>query len=925
MPPLHAIQASFAGGELSPKVQARVDLQKYASGAKQLRNFIVAPQGSACKRPGLQYIATAKDSTHPVRVITFEAASNKVYRIELGHQYARFYKSGAQINTSGVSAWATSTHYVIGDLVTNGGATYYCLAAHTSGTFAADLAAGDWYAQTGTIYEIPTPWSGSDLWLLRFCQSADVMYIFHPTYAPRTLTYYTDTDWEIDLYPFVNGPWMLENEDTTQTLTLGAVSGTGVSLVSTLAQFVAGHVGSLWQIIHTIIGQSASDVLGAGGDSGTSLQCGGTWNLTTNGSWTGTIVLQMSTDNGVTWHALQSWTSANNANYQTSGQTGQAQCIIRVAAVGGGIGLDGVGAGGLVSWSGSATCNLNADSFDWNGVVQITAVADSTHATVNVLTIAGGTTATSQWSEGAWSTYRGWPSGGTFFQDRLWTWRTPSQPNTYWASKSSSYADYGVSDPVLDSDALNSNLPSQRLNAIQSMAPLRDLIALTTESDYALESSTGVITPTTLQAVPQGNRGAAAVDPVISGLALIIVQPMGTVVRDLRFSIYTNSYSGNNLSLNSNHLLLGYSIVSLAYAQEPDSVIWFVRSDGALLSLTYLPEQEMVCWTRHDTEGLFEFVCTGPSDDGTYNELWFVVNRDGTRFIERMSNPIASDEPEDQFYVDSGLTFDNPIAITAVSTAKAAVVTAPAHGFSNGDVVDIDGSIVGMDVWKDENGNVVPTPGTDDDVTKLTRGTLQANGYVVAAAMTDTFQLNDSLGNPVDSSGMNAYQSGGNCRKQVTSVSGLDHLNGQTVSVLANGFVQTQKVVANGSIALDAGASRVQAGLPYISDLETLNMEMPQQDGTVQGRKVKISEVTLRVEKTTGALIMQGEQTANFKPIRAPQTPLKASLAQPLFTGELPRIQLGGNYDYGARIWIRQSDPLPLTILSIMPNATVGA
>jgi hypothetical protein len=1002
MPVIHASQTTFGAGEIAPNLHARTDFAKYQSGLKRARNVIISPTGGAYNRPGMRMIALAKDSTHPVRLIEFSYSSLQSYIIELGHNYARFYYNGGQVQMTGASAWVTGTSYVVGNFVTQGGVQYYCVTAHTAGTFATDLANGDWVAQNA--YEIPTPWAGADLAGIDFAQSADVMYFTHPNYAPQTLTRIAATNWTISAFGFQNGPWMLDNTDATRTITPSAIKnpgaaalniasvvvgssyvfvtttvphglnnssiitiaglsgfpvvlngkysitvytssafylcalgtqtlitssipiGTytapattgatatpsgGVTLTASYGVFNAQHIGALWKIVHTISAQSTSDTLGAGGATGTVIKCGTTWSLLTSGSWTGTMSVQMSEDGGNTWVTLQSFTSAANANYNTTGETGVSQCLIRTIFT--------------TYSSGNVTANLSANSFDWVGVVQISLFTSSTQVIGTVLTTLGDTVATSEWAEGAWSTYRGFPSRVLFHQDRLFMAGTPAQPDTLWGSVVSGYTDYGVSNPIVDSDSINVNLPSQKLNAIQSLAAPRELMALTSETDFVITSASGVITPTTVQISPQGRRGASAVKPIPVGIRLLLVQPMGSVVREMAFSIYTNSYDSTNLSLLSNHLFTGYTIVDAKYQQEPDSIVWMVRSDGALLSLTYLPEQEVVAWTRHDTLGKFEFIASIPAPAGGYNQLWAVVNRNGTRFIELADQRLLSLDPADQFFVDCGLSFNNPVAITGMTNAGPVVVTAPAHGFNNGDAIDIDGTVVGMEQWTDINGNAVPTPLAGDDISRLVHKTVVGNGYVVANITPNTFQLTDTHGNPVDGSSLSAYISGGNARKRVSSVSGLSHLNGQTVAVLANGFVQNQKVVNGGSITLDTPASRVQVGLPYSSEIETLALEVPQQDGTIQGRKVKIAELTMRVLNTGGAVqVMQGEDTTQLDTVIPASPPSAMGSPEPLFSGDIPRLSIRSGYDYGAHIFVRQPDPLPFMMLGLIPRVAVG-
>lgn len=200
--PVRAYQPSFTGGEVAPSLYARTDLAKYATSLRTCRNFFVMPHGGAATRPGLKFVCEVKDSSKRVRLIPFAFSTTQTYVLEFGNLYMRVIKDGGRVATSGVAAWQTATAYAVGALRTNSGTTYYCTEAHTSGTFATDLAAGKWYAQTGTIYEIPTPYVEADLARLQFTQSADTMYLTHPSYAPRKLTRTGHDAWTLTTVTF---------------------------------------------------------------------------------------------------------------------------------------------------------------------------------------------------------------------------------------------------------------------------------------------------------------------------------------------------------------------------------------------------------------------------------------------------------------------------------------------------------------------------------------------------------------------------------------------------------------------------------------------------------------------------------------------------------------------------------------------------
>lgn len=197
---------SFAGGEIGPPLYARVDTVKYATGVRTARNVIVAKHGGLFNRPGTKYICEVKDSSKTVALRPFIFNSEQTYVIEIGDRYKRFVRTGSQIETSSVTAWSAATAYVIGDLAARSGVNYYCILAHTNqqppnSTY--------WYALTGSVYEIPTPYIESYLKQIDYVQSADVMTLAHQIYAPRELARYNHTRWtlsEITFAPLTSAP-----------------------------------------------------------------------------------------------------------------------------------------------------------------------------------------------------------------------------------------------------------------------------------------------------------------------------------------------------------------------------------------------------------------------------------------------------------------------------------------------------------------------------------------------------------------------------------------------------------------------------------------------------------------------------------------------------------------------------------------------
>jgi hypothetical protein len=179
-------------------------------------------------------------------------------------------------------------------------------------------------------------------------------------------------------------------------------------------------------------------------------------------------------------------------------------------------------------------------------------------------------------------------------------------------------------------------------------------------------------------------------------------------------------------------------------------------------------------------------------------------------------------------------------------------------------------------------------------------------------------------GTPVDGTTFNTYENCGEVGVAVPVITGLDHLDGMTVAILANGFVLDRQVVSGGQITLPANYSKVHVGLPYWPELETLNIERQDNQGTIQGKKVKIGNVVFRFVDTVGGWIGPDENTLYeaFDKIEL-QNLDGWDTDKNCFTGDI-RKSLGAGYEDGGRVFYRQVDPLPVNITAVIPEAMVG-
>jgi hypothetical protein len=167
--------------------------------------------------------------------------------------------------------------------------------------------------------------------------------------------------------------------------------------------------------------------------------------------------------------------------------------------------------------------------------------------------------------------------------------------------------------PVAAERRVSIRLKAQQQNTIRHLVPLTDLLALTASGIWRVFSTDdGAMTPDTMAARPQSFDGASEVRPLLTGSAVVFVENTGKRVRDISYSTEARGYITDDRSILAPHLFNDYTLVDAAFQRNPDKIAWFVRSDGALLSLTYMPEQQVYAWAQHVTDGFFESVCVVP-------------------------------------------------------------------------------------------------------------------------------------------------------------------------------------------------------------------------------------------------------------------------------------------------------------------------
>ena len=462
-----------------------------------------------------------------------------------------------------------------------------------------------------------------------------------------------------------------------------------------------------------------------------------------------------------------------------------------------------------------------------DGHLKITSVTSTTVVVGIVIVDLGiSSSAVTDFALGSFSDTTGYPSCVTFFEQRLVFAATKAQPQTIFFSRSADYENFddNYHGTIADDDAIVYTIASNQVNAIRFLTATRTLIIGTAGGEFAVDGGgTGqAITPTNILINKQSNHGAANVDGIAVGNATLFLQRAKRKIRELAYNFDVDGYVAPDLTILAEHIT-ETGITQMAYQEEPNSIIWCVRTDGQLLGFTYQREQQVTAWHRHIFGGAFgsgNAVCESvevlPTDSSEY-QVWVIVKRtiNGVtkRYVEYLHN-LDFDETDDTSfnYLDSQLAY---------------------------------------------NGSAT------------------------------------------------------------TTISGLDHLEGQTVSVLADGATHPDKVVSSGGITLERSATKVKVGLGYTSLLQTMRIDAGANNGTSQSKTKRIYEITARLYESIGIEI--GPDLANMEriPFRSSANPMDSGVN--VFTGDKD-IEFRGNYETDGFIFVRQTQPLPLTVLSLYPR-----
>ena len=517
------------------------------------------------------------------------------------------------------------------------------------------------------------------------------------------------------------------------------------------------------------------------------------------------------------------------------------------------------------------------------------------------------------------------PAAVGFGQQRLRIGQTPDHPDYEYDSAQNAFTNFAIRPLATDKDGFQFRVDGGKLNRIMHLLYMQKMIQLTTSGAIILHGdANGTITSYAQNPRMASYNGSNHVRPAKVGDTFIYVGTTHDMVFDLKKDIQSpgGDFVVSDLSTPSKHLLKGKRIIAAAYQENPDSIVWFVLDDGTVLSMTYNPDEQIISWARHDMAGTFEDVCCVRESDGT-DRVYFVVDIGSSTIPHRMVVALQDRDAidlKDQFFVDCGVTYDgrkDPDLGGYLTLASGSPVTLTS---STG------GFFVSTDVGRHMRLYHPTVEGAYTDVT-ITGFT----DYTTVQVTVGTEYLG-GLGFAVNAS---------NWSWIVNSVKGVWHLEGLEVAVFADGGVVSSPnnpnlkksdgtaadviTVASGTASLPYYYEVVHVGLPYVSDIQTLEIDTVNGESMVEKKKT-VSRVTVKLMQTKG-LWFSGEEpdddTTNDM-VYGDETKVDVVGGTPveLIDTEMEPSIPGISDLYGS-IFIRQADPVPCEIIGIFPAISV--
>jgi hypothetical protein len=742
-------QPSFSAGELAPTLWGRSDLTAHLHGLRTMKNFFSSKHGAAVSRPGTKLLGLSPSLLAP-RMLKFALSESDSLLVEAGLGYFRFWKNGVQIESSPGVAYEVVYPTTI-EQATNDG--------------------------TGRRF--------------RTAQSGNVLTITHPDNYTFELTRIADNNWTLTQVSYDAAPY----------------TGTVPYVVQPVAGASATRPAAEWQFYVTMVMRRAD---GSGYYETAPYKIASTITfgpgalLTSNprGAFD-TVITPFGSDKFCIYPDFPleidfasiiglAWGGAD-VLYATRIYRGRGPLIGQIGEVRGRTdGASGLPADPTFT-GGSNAAGRPGRFIDYGQSPDYTRPPPQGFNPFKILDPADGVTVLRNEV----------PMSVAYFQGGLVYGGTNQRPGRIWRSVVNDFHNFDQRYVPTATSAIEFEIASRSREQIRSLVGLRQLLVFTSESVYSVGDGGSPLSAVDL--IPtsrQSSVGASWLEPLVLPGAILYAKSKGAGVRDLSFSNESQGYTGGDITFFAQHLVVDQEITSWCYAEDPWGIVWAVRSDGKLLSLTYDRELGITAWAQHEVDGFVEDVCSIPevNEDAVYLVIRRMLGGADSRYVVRMTSRVITDV-KDAVCSDLAVTYSG----------------APA-----------------------------------------------------------------------------------------TVISGLGHMEGLPVAVLADGDVVSGRVVSGGQITLDLAASKVHVGLPFLCDLELLDL------ATEKAKNKRVEKVVLELENSRG--FRSGQDFDHLTEWRQP-TVADGVGPVPLQTGTA-EVAVGASWNRFGRAVVRQVDPLPVTVVA---------
>ncbi|WP_339479078.1 hypothetical protein [Pseudomonas sp. RL_5y_Pfl2_73] len=454
--------------------------------------------------------------------------------------------------------------------------------------------------------ELVSPYSHTMLDRMDYVQGADTMFIFNTTVPIHRLRRITNTEWSLAPAPFVTKPFDEKGIDFLTLFTISAPTvGVGRTVTAAEPAFLDADVGrEIWS------GGGVAKVTAVTSATVATVEVVNAFSATTRPTWS----LKGSPQ---TTNTLSAFSPVGGVVTMTLGVPGW-----RSSDVGKFVKING-------------------------GLLEVTVYTSPTVVSGVIRTAPTSAVASpaNAWSleSSVWNDVDGYPGAGTLYEQRLALGGSPNFPQTIWESRTGEYLNFELG--TKDDDAISYNLSSDQINPILHIGQINALIPLTYGGEFTVSGGVEkAITPTNIRAKNPSVYGCNRVRPVRIGNELYFVQRAGRKLRAMAYKYDSDTFGSPDMSVLSEHATKS-GIVDMAYQQEPESILYLVRADGVMATMTVDRDQDVIGWARQTTDGAFESAAAIPTGNG--DQVWTVVRRtingQNVRYIERFTADVRVD------------------------------------------------------------------------------------------------------------------------------------------------------------------------------------------------------------------------------------------------------------------------------------------